>query len=120
MYVDSSTTMRDSEGYDCLATWCAAAGGFAYMAAEQVKLYLDMACKGDPSSKAEIAHIAQIASHLCTQILFTVDVSGTWAYHALPICECVNMFVLLCKLHEVGLLTVHRYACLRRATLPDA
>ncbi len=35
------------------------------MVAEQVKLYLDMACKGDPSSKAEIAHIAQVASHLC-------------------------------------------------------
>ena len=59
------------------------------MAAEQVKLYLDMACKGHPGSKAEIAHIAQIASHLCIHSSYSLLMSQA---HGLPMpSQCVNV-----------------------------
>ena len=74
------------------ATCCAAADVSACTAAEQTKLYLNMACKGDTSSKAEVAHVAQIASlPVCTWTPFTENLSGAWANHAFSICGYVYM-----------------------------
>ena len=77
MYVNSSSAQEGDDGKTCPAACFAAAEVCAHMAAEQMKLYLDMACKGDTGSKAEVAHVAQIASYLHVHgLTSTEDVSG--------------------------------------------
>ena len=78
-----------------------------------MRLYLNMACKGNPSSKAEIAHIAQIASHLCVYESCSLSIAQT-LWLIMPT-YCVNIYKFL----EDEMPTAHRDACLWTFDLPD-